>query len=51
MYQEKSFFFEGENGVLRRHHSSMLDLDQALVCETLLHRLFCIAHHSKMAGR
>lgn len=51
MAQAKSFFFKGVDGVLRREHPSIPDLEHIVVPDALLPRILHRAHHSKMVGR
>lgn len=50
MAQAKSFFFEGEDGVLRHRYPSIPELEKIVVPETLAPGLLQVAHHLKMAG-
>lgn len=45
----KSFFFEGQDGVLRRLHQSILELEQ-IVVTTLRPGLFHLTQHTKITG-
>lgn len=50
MAQAKTFFFEGEDGVLRRRKPPITELEQIIVQEMRFPRLLHVAHHSKMEG-
>lgn len=50
MGHAKSFFFEGEDGVLRLLHPSIPELEQIVVPETLPPCLLHLSHHTNVAG-
>lgn len=50
MISAKSFFFEEEDGLLRRRHPCVPDLEQIVVPEKLCNRFLHLTHHTKIAG-
>lgn len=48
--KSNSLFFEGEDGVLRHHHQSILELEKIVIPESLRLRLLHLDHDGKLAS-
>ena len=45
-----SAFFEGPDGLLRRHHPREAGIEQIVLPDTLRPRVLQLAHHTKLSG-